>query len=367
MEREFAAIFEPSGLAPFLQILPAEAASEAAPPDSVKLEKVTENLTPLFLERLIASMQDGVVSIDDQLRIRFWNQGAARLTGKSGEEIMNHTWEPGLIGLCDETGVPISNEHCPVRAAIQHSVQSIRRLWIHPPAGSPVSIDLQIVPLVDSRGITLGASLLLRDASSETSLQRRVQKLYERATTDQLTQISNRAEFDRAHKNFIEVHVHQETACSLIICDLDQFKKVNDTFGHLAGDDVLRTFAQLLSRNCRGTDLVARYGGEEFVMLCADCSIEVAAARAESIRNQLERLQLPILHGQQLTASFGVAQHHANETAGTMLHRADTALLSAKESGRNRVGIGSESGRNRVVQMGLGQGPAKWFRQEDTR
>jgi PleD family two-component response regulator len=91
-------------------------------------------------------------------------------------------------------------------------------------------------------------------------------------------------------------------------------------------------------------------------MLCADCSIEVAAARAESIRNQLERLQLPILHGQQLTASFGVAQHHSNETTGTMLHRADTALLSAKESGRNRV-----------VQMGLGQGPAKWFRQEDKR
>ncbi len=308
-----------------------------------EFSEVQNDLAPLFVQSLVANMRDGVVSIDDQYTIRIWNRGAERLTGKAGQGIVNQTWNPGLIGLCDASRMPISNEHCPVRHAIGKSVQSIRRLWINKPAGDTVSIDLHIVPVVDSFGNTVGANLLLRDISSETSLERQVQTLYERATTDQLTQICNRAQFDRAHKNFIEMHLLRDAACSLIICDIDQFKKVNDTFGHLAGDDALRLFAKLLSENCRRTDLVARYGGEEFVILCSECSLSVAATRAESIRHQLEQLRLPMLRGKQLTASFGVAEHHSNETTGAMLHRADKALLSAKESGRNRV-----------VQMGPG-------------
>ena len=325
------ALLAPDGNQPFLNLSHGE------------LSEVQKDLVPLFLQSLIASMRDGVVSIDDQLKIRIWNQGAERLTGTSGQAIVNQTWNPGMIGLCDASGMPISNEHCPVRHAIAKSVQSIRRLWINKPSGASVSIDLHIVPVVDSCGNTVGANLLLRDVSSETTLEKRVQTLYERATTDQLTQICNRAQFDRAHKNFIDIHLLRDAACSLIICDIDQFKKVNDTFGHLAGDDVLRLFAKLLSENCRRTDLVARYGGEEFVILCGECNLSVAATRAESIRNQLEQLRLPMLHGKQLTASFGVAEHQSNETACAMLHRADKALLSAKESGRNQV-----------VQMGPG-------------
>jgi len=340
MTSDLATLFESRGNDSFPPIVQSLAPCGKEPSANLarsEFSEVKKDLAPLFLESLIASMRDGVVSIDDQFKIRMWNQGAGRLTGKAGRVILNQTWNPGLIGLCDESGIPISNEHCPVRHAIGKSVQSIRRLWINKPAGGTVSIDLHIVPIIDSFGNTVGANLLLRDISSETSLERRVQKLYERATTDQLTQICNRAQFDRANKNFIDMHLLRDTACSLIICDIDQFKQVNDTFGHLTGDDVLRLFAKLLSENCRRTDLVARYGGEEFVILCGDCNLSVAASRAESIRHQLEQLQLPMLHGKQLTASFGVAEHHSNEPAGAMLHRADRALLSAKKSGRNRV------------------------------
>jgi PAS domain-containing protein len=93
-----------------------------------EFSEVQNDLAPLFVQSLVANMRDGVVSIDDQYTIRIWNRGAERLTGKAGQGIVNQTWNPGLIGLCDASRMPISNEHCPVRHAIGKSMQSIRRL-----------------------------------------------------------------------------------------------------------------------------------------------------------------------------------------------------------------------------------------------
>ncbi len=133
--------------------------------------------------------------------------------------------------------------------------------------------------------------------------------------------------------------------CSLIICDIDRFKQINDNFGHQAGDEALKSFAQLLKSCCRPGDLVARYGGEEFVILCADCNISAGCQRAEEMRHAISTLPLPALGGNSITASFGVTSIQAGDTTETMLRRADRALLEAKQRGRNRVvqlGSGSD-------------------------
>jgi diguanylate cyclase (GGDEF)-like protein len=122
-----------------------------------------------------------------------------------------------------------------------------------------------------------------------------------------------------------------------VICDIDHFKKINDNYGHQAGDDVLIAFAALLRRHCRSGDLVARYGGEEFVMLCADCDNATATRRAEDLRSELAELQMVALSGRCITASFGVTELQSGDTPETMLRRADRALYQAKECGRNMV------------------------------
>ena len=94
-----------------------------------------------------------------------------------------------------------------------------------------------------------------------------------------MTQVANRAEFDRVHAMFVAAHQQQQIPCSLMMCDLDRFKLVNDTYGHQAGDDVIRSLASLMKSSCRPGDLVARYGGEEFVLLCADCDNASATRR----------------------------------------------------------------------------------------
>jgi diguanylate cyclase (GGDEF)-like protein len=195
-------------------------------------------------------------------------------------------------------------------------------------------------------GALHGVTLLLHDASPETSLEERCQALHEKAIRDPLTQLANRAEFDRVQGMFIEAHSQRALPCSLIICDIDHFKHVNDNWGHPAGDEVIRSFAQLLKVSCRSGDLVARYGGEEFVMLCADCNVATAFDRAETIRRSFAALPQPVTGGRMITASFGVTQTQPGDTSATLLNRADRALLSAKGAGRNLVvqlGAGGET------------------------
>jgi diguanylate cyclase (GGDEF)-like protein len=179
--------------------------------------------------------------------------------------------------------------------------------------------------------------MLLRDASQQVTLEQRLKSLYEKATRDPLTGVANRAEFDRTQNQFVCTHLESRVPCSLIICDIDHFKKINDGFGHQAGDAVLIAFAALLKRFCRPGDLVARYGGEEFVLLCADCNNATATQRAEQIRQELESTAQPALDGKSITSSFGVTELQDGDTSETMLRRADRALYQAKEYGRNRV------------------------------
>ena len=129
--------------------------------------------------------------------------------------------------------------------AIQTGVQSLRRLLIRGRQNRLVAVDLHAVPVVSADGLTHGATLLLHDASPEASLEQRCQSLHERATKDPMTQVANRAEFDQTHKMFVAEHLERRLPCSLIICDIDRFKLINDTYGHPAGDEAIKSFAHV--------------------------------------------------------------------------------------------------------------------------
>jgi diguanylate cyclase (GGDEF)-like protein/PAS domain S-box-containing protein/putative nucleotidyltransferase with HDIG domain len=291
----------------------------------------------LYRVRLLDNMHDPVIFVDLSRRIIQWNHGAERLTGISAASVRQRHWNPAMLGMRDDKGNPVDDRHCPVVATLSHGSQSMLRLIISGRNGQSVTVDSHTIPVAAENGDLLGVVLHLHDASSETSLEQRCQNLHEKATRDPLTQVANRAEFDRVHTLFIRQHEKDRVPCSLTICDLDRFKKVNDTFGHQAGDDAIRSVATLLKNSCRSGDLVARYGGEEFVILYADCDITNAARRAEQIRKALAQVSQPRMNGGAVTASFGVTEIQPGDTAETMLRRADRALLQAKSQGRNMV------------------------------
>jgi diguanylate cyclase (GGDEF)-like protein/PAS domain S-box-containing protein len=298
---------------------------------------LSDSSAPLFEKMLIDNMHDGVLFVDANCRIVLWNTGIERLTGVSSQAAFGRMFLPSLLDMHDTRQARIADDDCPVSRAMHTGVQSIGRVNVMGRQGRHVAVDLHSIPVRRNDGILQGATVLLHDASSETSLEERCQALHVQVSKDPLTQVANRAEFDRMLVNFVTAHQESNLPCSLIMSDIDFFKHINDTHGHQAGDAAIITFAALLKSMCRSGDLVARYGGEEFAILCADCTNASAARKAEAIRRRLAEHKHAYLGHKCITASFGVTELQTGDTPATMLRRADRALLQAKDQGRNQV------------------------------
>lgn len=316
--------------------------------DSLEATGPTEQFATLFQEKLLESLDVGVIFVDRWNHIQLWNRAAERLTGILASSVIHQHWSPALVGMEDDKYEPIGDDQCPIRAALSNGNPSVRRMTLAGRDERRRAIDLQVVPVPSTLGELQGAVVLLHDASQQATFEERLQTLQIKATRDPLTQVANRAEFDRTLDRFVTTQLDAGLPCSLIICDIDHFKQINDRHGHQAGDEALVSFASLLQRHARAGDLVARYGGEEFVMLCADCDNATAAGRADEARAELARFPQSSLDGRSITASFGVTELQPGDTAETFLRRADRALLQAKEQGRNLV-----------VQLGSGQAAAR--------
>ncbi len=158
------------------------------------------------------------------------------------------------------------------------------------------------------------------------------------AHIDELTGIFNRRYLTAAmHNEKVRCDLTGGTFC-ICIMDIDRFKQVNDTVGHLAGDEVLKVFAQSIQKDLRDADVFGRYGGEEFVQILTNSTLEGGLIHAERTRNQVEQIRFPQLgHDLGITVSIGVAQYEKGEPVLHTFARADDALYQAKAAGRNKV------------------------------
>ncbi|MBF0376570.1 MAG: diguanylate cyclase [Desulfamplus sp.] len=161
---------------------------------------------------------------------------------------------------------------------------------------------------------------------------RQINKL---AATDKLTGLYNRLKIDECIENELKRTERYNNKLSVIIIDIDYFKKINDSYGHLAGDQVLVEFAQVISQRIRQTDFIGRWGGEEFIVVCPETSLDNASIVAEDIRCGIEAY-IFITVGR-ITVSIGVTSYQLNDTRDMLLSRVDAALYEAKRNGRNQV------------------------------
>jgi diguanylate cyclase len=171
-------------------------------------------------------------------------------------------------------------------------------------------------------------------------LREALQRAQGEALVDPLTSLSNRRGFDK----IVEEAMTQPgglSGFSLLMADIDHFKKVNDTYGHLLGDKVIRTVAQVIKSAVKGRDAAARFGGEEFAVLLPDTPLSGANVLAENIRAMIERgrIRKPDTNEEiaKITISIGVSSYVAGDSIQSMIERADVALYACKKSGRNKV------------------------------
>jgi diguanylate cyclase len=177
------------------------------------------------------------------------------------------------------------------------------------------------------------------------SLHEQLNTLKGEALTDPLTGLHNRRGFDRSCE---QLYGDENAACegaALLLVDIDRFKQINDTYGHLFGDQVLRVAAKVIADSVKGRDVAVRFGGDEFLVLLPDTSADGALAVAEQIRAAFGRVRIRRSGSnnciEQVTLSAGVAVAGPAETMEQMIHRADQTLYQAKAEGRNRVCVAS--------------------------
>ena len=206
--------------------------------------------------------------------------------------------------------------------------------------GLEIGVNDYLVRPIDRQELIARLRTQVRRSRYNDRLRASVTQTIEMAVTDALTGLHNRRYLDSHLKTLVERATARRRALSVMICDLDRFKSINDTHGHDAGDEVLREFARRLRQNVRGIDLACRYGGEEFVVVMPDTDADIARRVAERIRAQIEAEPFRLASGQSVavTVSVGVSSlARAGDGVERLMKRADLALYEAKTGGRNRV------------------------------
>ena len=207
--------------------------------------------------------------------------------------------------------------------------------------GLDLGVNDYLVRPVDRQELLARVRTQVRRKRYTDRLRDNVQLTMEMAVMDSLTGLHNRRYMDSHLSALVEQAVGKNRHLSLLAVDIDHFKRVNDTWGHDAGDDVLREFAKRIRRNIRGIDLACRMGGEEFVIAMPDTDRDLACVVAERLRQRIAAEPFPIGGGRQpltVTVSVGIASlDSVQDTPETILKRADLALYRAKNDGRNRV------------------------------
>jgi diguanylate cyclase (GGDEF)-like protein/PAS domain S-box-containing protein len=292
-------------------------------------------------EVTLRSIGEGVITTDEHGKTLYLNRIAEQLTGWSNQQARGHDIA-ATLRLVDENSVA-RPEHVALQCLRQkQAIDVSANSQLVTREGRHIAVEESAAPIWSDNGQVLGAVVVFRDVSHERKLSK---QLSWNATHDTLTGLINRHEFEQQvaqalHTAKDDGHVH-----ALLYMDLDQFKIVNDTCGHSAGDVLLQLLAKMLQTQMRDSDILARLGGDELGVLLPHCPPDHAMLIADELRQSIKNFRFVWDdHTFELGVSIGVVEiNHNSKSMTDLLIAADQACYLAKERGRNRVHLYQES------------------------
>jgi len=294
------------------------------------------------LNAIVGAARDAIVMIDEQGCVTFWNPAAEQIFGYSREKILGK----------DLHRILVPDEHL-----YQLHIQAFERFRLTG-QGNAIGKTLELkAKRKDGREIDVELSLsalkfknawnavgIVRDISERKRLEeekkRKEEQLRRLSVTDPLTNTYNRRYFVQKVEEEIERAKRLGSKFSIVMLDIDHFKKINDKFGHNAGDLVLKSMTQIIKNRIRKIDTLARWGVEEFVILLPDTPVKNAVTLAEDLRKKLSQMDIPGVG--RVTASFGVAGYCPGDNVDSLVNKADNMMYEAKVACRNCMRVAEE-------------------------
>ena len=302
----------------------------------------------------LASIGDAVITTDINGHIDYLNPIAEKLAGRPKNLVIGHTF-PEVFHLVDEVNRRPAQD--PVQQCLTYRklIELGNNILLIGNKDSERSLDISAAPIHDRDGAAIGVVLICRDV---TEMHRITRQLSYQASHDSMTGLINRREFERRLQRVLGTAKTDESH-ALLYLDLDQFKIVNDTCGHVAGDELLRQVSSLLIQEIRKRDTLARLGGDEFGVLLEHCEPEQALQIAHQMRRSIQNFYfLWEDRSFRVGVSIGLVPISPGiDTLASVLRTADSACYAAKELGRNRVHV-YQSGDLEVAQR---HGEMQWI------
>lgn len=288
---------------------------------------------------IVDHLYDGVYFVDRDRVITYWNKGAERITGYRAEDVVGRSCRDNLLNHVTAAGEMLCTGDCPLVGCMADGEVREADVFLHHAEGHRLPVLVRCAALRDDDGEIVGA---VESFSGDTGLigtRLELRQLRRSVETDALTEVANRAQLERRLRALVAEFAGLPPQAAVMMLDVDHFKGVNDTYGHEAGDRVLRMVATTLRRSVRATDVAGRWGGEEFLVLLRDVRTAEDATRiGEKVRTLIANSRLDTPGGSiSVTASIGAVLLLSDDTPETVVRRADAAMYRSKHEGRDRV------------------------------
>lgn len=294
-----------------------------------------------FYKDLVDNLYDGVYFVNRNREIVYWNAGAEQLSGYSAAEVVGKSCFHNILDHVNDAGEPMCNERCPLAFTLNDGTVREQDVYLRHREGHRVPVRVRTQPITNGGGEIVGAVEIFSDNSPAVQAKQQIETLEKLAMLDALTHLANRRFLESSIKSRLEELRRQKWPSGILFMDLDNFKAINDTWGHDVGDRVLTMVAKTISAHTRVFDVCGRWGGEEFIVLVSNTDEATLKLIAQRQRKLVASSTLPVDGGElRMTVSVGATMLRLDDDVESVVRRADLLMYESKKNGKDRVTFG---------------------------
>ena len=296
---------------------------------------IQKNLLHIFSE-----INAGMYIVDTHRKILFWNNAAEKITGFSKSDVLNRYCYDNILQRIDGFGNKLCIAGCPLQTAIEDDEKQYSKVYLHHKNGYRVSVDVKSIPIHIDNNVVGAVEIFSDNTNNHTALEN-INELKTIAFRDELTKLYNRRYCQIHLEHKLQEYKNFNINFGIVFFDIDNFKYINDSYGHLIGDEILKMIGQTSNSVLEENDFLSRWGGEEFVLAVQNVNFDRIKSISEKLRRIIDNSNINYEKKKlSVTVSIGATIINEDDTIHTLIDRADMLMYRSKTNGKNQVTIG---------------------------